>query len=496
MSASDVRPPSGKQDYSTKLTVPEQYSVSASSDVSMNPQNRISFLSQDALSALNKEFISVFFIELTQILYQSTTAAIESSEFRSGRRDICLLPKGVQGVTRAFLPRTFLARDIGVNTVIYNSGDVCLVGGSALHAYGLALKPILGKNIAEALPTVDIDAVWWPSTTTIHSSRQRILSKVRDNSYLPLVNDRQSYRELPIEVYEQANEFVPVSLSPLIENLALCVSREMGRYAQLFLEKYIHNVQVLLQRFIHDDINPTVETRVNHIRMPGVWNVTCTLRLNSEQSIQLLDLSIHDGASSQKAMTLEDRRTDFVYQAMTQITFNDWRVVQLPVGGIYITVPTLKRFAIQQWMVLSNRINIFWRTQDQTLSRRVQVHHIRIREVIGLIQLLQMYSNTTDIIMYFENTVNRQYSELFAFLYQIVFPRWFHQAEWLASCPFDTDRCITSESDKKLLTLLCSENKVLRPDMLCVSRGGKHTTRRLNRSDRGRTKRQKKHQKK
>lgn len=442
---------------------------------------------EDTLTALNKAFISAFFLPLTQVITDATHAAVQSETFTKGTRAICLLPKGVAGITRSSLPFTFREYDLGYNSVKYDPNAVCLVGGSALQAYGIALQSALGRNIADALPTADIDAVWWPHVTTMKASNKRALTMIDDLAFRPLSTDGQYYKDLSIQVFKQAEEYVPVSLSPLMGALANAVAQEMKRFAQAFLGTYARDVQTLIQSYIPGGVLlPTIETKAEHVRMPGVWNVSCSLQLGPERSLHLLDLAIHDGASSQKSMTLEDKRTDFVYQAITPVPTEDWQIHYLSVGSQHIPVPSLKRFITQQWMALTNRLYLFWQTRNAALSPRVQTHYMRIREMVNLLQLLRMYAGTTGMVAAFEHTVGNQFAPLEMFINNIVNTRWFHQAEWIASCPMDVRRCQMTPADQQMLASLCQEGKVLLSEMLCASRGGKHTTRRQGRRRRAR----------
>lgn len=391
---------------------------------------------------------------------------------------MCLLPLGIHGVTRSSQPFCFQATALGYQTVDYNPRSVCLVGGAALHAYGLALHPVFKRNVLENLKTTDIDAVWWPTARVVKPTHTAI-GNMDYIAYRPLTSSTTYQKDLPVEVFKQAKEYVVVSSSPYIESLANATVQQMSILAQEFLHLYMPILNALIVHFLPGVTDtPTITTKAEHIRMPGVWNVSCTLHIG-ELQFQIVELAIHDGASSQKSMTLEDKRTDYVYQLVgNDLTKTEgWNNVYIRLGRMYRSVPLLKRFMLQQWLALTNRLHMFWQTRHTGNIPKIQTHYLRIRALYDMLNLIHMYTRS-GMPTQFDEVVDNQYMDLEYFMHNIVRSNWFQQAEWIASCPWDAEHCQMSADNRMLLAELCRDQKVLQQE-LCVSRGGKHKTRRF-----------------
>jgi hypothetical protein len=425
---------------------------------------------EDPIKAANQAIISDFFIPLTDLVTAAAREALNSNTFGGGSKDMCLLPKGLDGITRSTVPFCMDGRTLGYGTIQYNPRSVCFVGGAALHAYGLATEPVFGRNIMEKQKTTDIDAVWWPTTRTLTPQTNQSLLEIQDYSYKPLSTQGQYFKEAPLDYIKTAKEYLIVSSSPYIQTLATATAEQMKLYGDTFLEAHSVHLQRLIASYIPDMATESlrIEAGAEHIRMPGVWNVSCTLHIGSGTALKLVELAIHDGASSQKSAALEDKRSDLVYQ--TQSPGDAWDIVGLPVRSHIRNVPTLRHFMSQQWLALSNRVNVYWMTKNATMLPKILTHYLRIREIFSMSSVLSMYRSS--LVAPFEKITKSRFDDLLQFVQMFVQNKWFNLPEWIAACPWTPEQCNMTPDNKRLLEELCKENKVLRAEVLCGSQGG------------------------
>lgn len=434
---------------------------------------------EDAKKALNQALISRFFTELTQIISGAAAAAIHSPKFHQGPKDICLLPKGQPGLTRAYRPFCVSSYTLG-HVLEYDPRSVCFVGGAAIHAYGEILRPVFHRHFAEHLKTTDIDAVWWPKVQSLvvekHAGLRRILSDLTDP---PMVSDDSGFRPTPIDAFKNAKEFGVVSTSPYIQSLAHATVFEMHQLAQAFLIANNYELNNIVRAYLppdYADETIRLETAYDNIRMPGVWNVHCTFHIRNNVSFKLLELAIHDGFSSQKSYTLEDMRMDPVYQTYPlRGGPEDWNIITVAMGSTTLNLPLLKQFLRQQWLALTNRVQFYWDRRDPSVFPKILSHYLRIYEIVNMHN--QVKRMATAGIAVFERYAGYQYIPLLHFIEHFVRSKWFHIPEWLAACPWTAAECGMTAEDMETVKKLCLENKVLQSDVLCQPPQRDETTR-------------------
>lgn len=432
---------------------------------------------------------------------------LDQLESSSVWNQLTILPLNTENVTRSIKP--FYINYANVRAV-YNWQDITVIGGSAFNAIEQISQYELDSHIKTH--TTDIDAVWWPYDTQ-GKELMKIMAQTApvypavDNTgtnILPTQYDIEMSSSYDPKL-RQKSDYIITSVSPAIHTLALYYGNNLTIFLNemlakdLILQKTIVDTLSALDKpvspnkihfYIENSANITffdkgtpAEIAQNRKGMrgsilSGSWSITAYLELlEYDIRLKLIDMSIHDGGSSQKTNKLEPANLDPTYSSTrSPNSILYLSIPKLPhslVSGFIIPIPIFAKLFEQQRLALSNRIQLYWNSPYKAVSKiKIQSHHRRIQYLIDLIN---------DINKTRESLYSKHLIQLFQ-LYS--FPSFYRKyiqddlpkfKEWMASCPlYDPpfEPCKTTKKDcaiKKCkinpnsheFQKLCEENKVL-----------------------------------
>jgi hypothetical protein len=492
--------------------------------------------------------------DLVRCLQYAAYYATQDPEVYASANTVCVLPMNTKGITRFVKPvcvtinpyykvpthsvydpasGSYVTKPSGPysvpNPVIYyNPSNLTIVGGSAINGIEFVRKV---TNIPYELlgyatrTTSDIDAVWWPTTyiNKFVKEQIRLHSSLLTESPMPITE--------PIATLQKANEFAIVSSSKAIETLV----RRYEYYLQIYLNKFMEQrMQVLGTIFpqliathpAYFTVNVTnpdsPDTPENHKWKVGVWNVSATLHLGGFK-MELLDLAIHDGASSQlqfvspPEMYLEPMTLDPIYCEGFQTQTDKWHIHKLPFitlnaeGKPYlyptetgytssisseIPIPNLLRLIDQQVFAMKRRIGFLWHKKTQEEKKGIVIPyetlyslpqykdsvdnilltHGRIRYLFELVNYVWKDGADPNLrIMFGLRTPSPTKIQELVTSFQTV-------EDFLVSCPYPQLNACKIPQDSELFAELCKQGKVIKSSLCPPPKTGGKSKKQRNRT--------------
>ena len=420
------------------------------------------------------------FVNLCTALTTAAGKPFSDPSYIEARNRICILPANTESITRNVKP---LVLDVD-SAVKFVSNDLTIVGGSAVYAYDLLLRRNLSNYLST--PTSDIDAVWWPRISfpqkfkqTVNNSSVLFDEPEFENEPDPCGKEAprfpKPYFTKPKSELVKAEKFKIVSSSPAIRTLALAFRMALQNELNSMTATMNLHISSLLAAYFPQGSAIHITTQVKHTRAAGVWNVSAQYQIGGI-CLKLIDVSIHDGASSQFASKLEEWDVDPAY--------TPWKnIIRLPYSYYNIPVPYIVNLIDQQRLALKNRVSSVW--QGSLPGEKAQTHYRRIRYFYDVLHSALNTANpdtyrVLQILMM--SSVSPQY---ITSLYSILQDSY----EGIASCPWTLQYCAITPENPKLLEL-CGRNQVITKSICPPKTGGGKT--RKNRSPRRKTRRMKK----
>ena len=368
-----------------------------------------------------------FLIPFFSVISAACTEASLDRRLEPFKKNVKMLPIGHPGVTRWREPRVVMNN---APMIQFNPKNITLVGGAAINVYDF----LLGANREHYIEkgTTDLDIVWWPDTVI---SRPFL---PYDNTLYTVVSTSEIYKQLGNVLKEKLKK----------QGDAFVEQRKGHILTELLSSKYgIHRTKI------------TVDVKTNEVRVAGVLSVSIDLILD-DQTVHIADISLHDGASSQKSNTLEFPHTDIVYsnyQFINNIHFD--------IGTV--NVPHLSRLIDQQKRALENRVQMVWDGERaELMTGKAQTHYRRLRYILDIIYAMT-FSNDVRSQMF--RSILHKNSKMMLNLndsyYQLLY--YFSTSPYaMAACPWNANQCMVTAENANLLHFLCTQKKSLNP-LLC-----------------------------
>lgn len=413
----------------------------------------------------------------------SAGQATEKSSFVKAPNDICVLPLNRQSINRNIIPIEIKSYQ---SIIQYRAEDLTVIGGAAINAIDMVTQH--DTNVYMRTHTTDMDVVWWPRVSSLEFMKFNLekFSKYRGpfQSFLtdrPLTERADSYAITStspqiikvVELFALRLQAELNSLTSFQVNQALLMSRTRISNSGFYFE--VSRTPTTVNQ---SDPSYTYETdrMIRSALLSGAWSVTATLRHKTHPlTLKLIDIAIHDGASSQKQpnvkpfdQALMSMETDPVYASKVNRTC-------FQLAGIEsLSIPHLDRLVYQQNFALENRIQAYWRSHDRTedAKHRVQTHRRRIEYLLDVITIAihSRQGKSPYILPYLSymqqilQIVPEYYS---AFLNNTVYSLQ-NKPEWVAACPWSAETCKQLHTSN-VFQELCREGKMLEPEF-CIAK--------------------------
>lgn len=343
--------------------------------------NAEDLLSSKILS--NKDIL----IDLYSVVRQAAIDATTSPEVVAQSNNVCLLPLGEEGITRVtYTRRCTDSRDA---KVIYLPDELTVIGGAALNLYEFELEDFRARRGIPELKdftkksTSDLDMVWWPKYSIKNPELQNMCA---------------------------------ISQSIAIETLARTFTAKLQ---ERFNEQKENNTKMMTGiKAILEDPETYVSTSVRPVFPAGVWTISCSFIAN-RTSYKIIDIAIHDTASSQKLdkygyqiTKLEPMINDPVYTTIQPNTPKT--ITQLDFEETRVSVCNISEFIYQQLFAFSLLLK-----EPGNRSLKALINYKRIIYIIELLNNIQ--SNNSRNINILRKVFNiSSYQERTEFINKII----------------------------------------------------------------------------
>jgi hypothetical protein len=332
-------------------------------------------MSADKYAKSILEDIQLFY-DLIQVLNKAGEDAVARNSVKNAANNICVLPMGVKDVIRRTVPLEVKVtpKSTIIPTVHFDHRSITIVGGAAVQIYKNDTR-IKNDNYRQ---TTDIDAVWWPKIMLpvniqeqltggaefVNAEKKTYLQQSRNpNSESEEPDVKEPYRYLynheKTEMIAHP-EFAVVSSSWAIQALA----QEYTKQLKIYLTYYItHHGETLtaMARDVFGIESPVIEaaTKYDNVFVAGIINVWGYLVIYTKEgervaATKLIEMTIHDGASSQISNTLQGAQDDIVF-SLYNVKADETTPVTMTLSDKIYQVPTLQRLLDQQLFALKNR---------------------------------------------------------------------------------------------------------------------------------------------
>jgi hypothetical protein len=393
------------------------------------------------------------FLSLYQAVLTAGRETIEDSRVINARNNVCVLPLEQKGITRSVLPLHIpQARMLHEPPIVtFNPAHLTVVGGCALAAYDFHIGGDYTKYIST--PTPDMDIVWWPEIDVYSDAVQksffqrRMLDQIMQANFLKV--DLPLSRQQLISRSTHHQNFAITSLSPAIVTLAMVMQEKLKKSLTAFVTAY---ATVISNMLAHGNASLRTSVEHKHVYRAGVHNLTGIIYIN-DRPLKILDVTIHDGASSQISQKLEHMITDEIYCHPQ----NGIRFLQFMYGGfrtVHMAVPFYSNFVNQQSLALRNRVQQYW--DGRIDPEKAKVHAARIRYIYDMLEATRdpTHPSRSRIlsVLGIPYVNDKYFDHLQAFLFESI--------DAIAACPWTLAKCRLSPTSGTVIAL-CDEDRML-----------------------------------
>ncbi len=404
---------------------------------------------------------------LVHAVIEAGQVTVLSKIMQKFKHAMCVLPLGLKGVNREIKPLILYDKEVEIE---YKWQDITVVGGCVINALNFHTQRDLGAYFPNL--TSDIDIVWWPSSI-------KGMSRIAEAAKIAPFLDQEHFGQYPPyikpfdtvyatffdESIRKQTVYSPVSSSGAIVALAHIMGENMEKQLndslkRTHLVERIHAIighRVQLHFEVESSLASSGREMFASIKS-GSWNLRGILHVGKLFKLKLIDLAIHDMASSQKTpeKILQDPTTDPIYVSTERDLILHMK--HLPFTP-FLPIPRLNVFAYQQFFGLINRMVEY---REGKLSReKVQMHHRRIQYIYDLFVILYDHSKhygfhrTPYVSMLLDVLEMGKIPQ--SFFYDNLKTKIPQHPDWIASCPWSLDYCRISPQNPTLADL-CAKN--------------------------------------
>lgn len=370
---------------------------------------------------------------------------------------VCVLPIGQNGITRRTRPI-----EINVNRSVVNldKRSITLVGGGAVQAYNFAIKDRIGfeyKNPTKK--TTDLDFVWWPTITlpgTISNLVKTHGTSLDTSKYDWFKTEPFKYSDEPIS-YD--GHFTVVSTSPVIQDVVHQFEQQLANQLEEYSKTYADAILAIASNvYKTSDLILGIQTNIKNVFIAGICNVFGSLIITAngtDHIIQIIEMTIHDGASSQISTKLENAVSDPMFSIYTNQPQGTISNISLYHNSKIYTVPVLDRLMEQQFFALQNHYKyLYGQSRNEKLETHFRRCHYIYYGILGKFLSGINLNIANSPIFSNPEKMRNDYSMLFE-----------NTEAWIASCVLpSTDICGISR-ENKLFKTLCESRKMIKMDL-------------------------------
>ncbi len=440
------------------------------------------------------------FNALIQCVEKAGAATVLSKHVMKSANHVCLSPLGVENTTRRIQPLELVVhqevatrtgtvlKEPSIPTVNFDRRSITLVGGGAVQAYNFCLQDRLGFPFSSSKKTPDLDFVWWPTIVLPEYIGSLIKTKAvpadPTNPHFAILQSAnppfsffhpKNTKEHPHPFYN-SRHFAVVSSSPAIQTVVAEFSKNLEYQLNAFMQTYAEDI-LAIAYYIYktSHVVLSVKTAIKNVFIAGICNIFGYIVVNidgHEHEIQIIEFTIHDGASSQISTSLQSVLDDPVFSIHTFrsdtihscLTLQRDVVFQKPGGNkksqLIFKVPILDRLLNQQFFALRKRYaeyqNPTSRISKKDLLAKIESHFRRCHFIYYgfLVQYLAKRFTEEGIasrpIFINAPALFEQYKELFE-----------NTEEWIASCTDPVLENCGIFRTNPIFQKLCHEGKML-----------------------------------
>lgn len=393
------------------------------------------------------------FDNLYGCMRRAADLATRSDAVKNSRNNICVSPV-LENFKRDLIPLCLKTKE---PVVSFLPNALTLIGGSAVHLYNRAAEDIIHLNYA--VHTTDIDAVWWP-TIRLPNNIQQLVQEDAD----VLKHYEHSYMWTAKKTHPGvgASEFVVVSSSPAIETLVREFAAFLQSELEVFMTHYTPQLEAVCRLVFGRTYKLTFSTKIDHFFKNGAWNVQAILSTGSRTafgSIKLIEIAVHDGASSQIQMAnhLRPATEDPIYSSMGDVFMLRHRSMVYP-------VPRVDRLFQQLFFALKVRFGQYSapslsETKRRELAKKLEHNYRRCHYLLfGLM-------NTAVFIPQYKDMLVRVvgHSLTMQMMHQFYYDLK-QSIEWVATCPDSLSFCQIQTTDP-LFREACSKGMMMKREL-------------------------------
>ena len=410
----------------------------------------------DPSASLGAAFIqdAHLFEKLLLTTYSAFTNTLTASQIaRATSQRLCLLPLGVEGVTRKVRPLCVDVPVIPSPAVDFDYRSPTVVGGAAMQALNACVQANshMPSFPTKTYPTSDIDIVWWPEIALPANIQTLLREKGTPYSDAEGGVGFTDWSDTSVFLQEGV-QYAVVSSSPYIATFVGIFKDKLDRFMRTLFRDEADTIANIIRRHtgITRVLHPFVTTDIRHVAPAGVYSVSVLMTLEKTSTpVKIVDISIHDGASSQMSTRLEPVSVDPIYS-------NYRTSLMLPYPTMDVPIPNILSL-LGQTVFANNRIfETYERTGRQDLRMKVFALHARIQYMYDLLiytwsrptwesytlrTLLKILQPDVGLVKYFNNAL-------------------FQSGTWVATCHTSLTACGVRNPD--IVYTMCSNNRILK----------------------------------
>ncbi len=375
---------------------------------------------------------------------------------------ICVLPMGQDGITRRVRPIDIDVKDTPP-IVIFDKRSITLVGGGAIQAYNFALKDRLGfeyKNPTKKTP--DLDFVWWPTIDLPKNSSELVKThgtQLDTSKYAWFDKDPGFVdSEKPFD----SAQFTVVSSSPVIQDVIYQFEQNLANQLEMYVKSYGESILAIASKLYKtDELALGIQTDIKNVFFAGICNVFGSLILtvkNTDHVIQIIEMTIHDGASSQISTMLQNATDDPIFSIYTNTPMGIVSNLSLHHNSKVYTVPVLDRLMEQQIFALKNQYVNYYdlpQKKEKIQSHFRRCHYIYYGILMKIIGGEINVDGLANRSIFFDPVkMNEYYSNFFE-----------NTEEWIRSCVLPSVEICGFSQENKIFKELCKAGKMMKMEL-------------------------------
>ncbi len=376
---------------------------------------------------------------------------------------ICVLPMESAGITRRVRPIDIDVKDVPP-IVKFDKRSITLVGGGAIQAYNFTLRDRLGFEYTNPTKkTPDLDFVWWPTIDL----PKNISDLIKDKTHgTPLDTSKYAWFDkdpgfVDSEKPFDSDQFAVVSSSPVIQEVIHQFEQNLANQLEEFVKSYGDQILAIASKvYKSDDVSVGIQSDIKNVFFAGVCNVFGSLILSvggTEHVIQIIEMTIHDGASSQVLTTLKNAIQDPIFSIYSSSPMGIVSNITLYHNSKLYTVPVLDRLMEQQFFALQNQYVNYYPLPEKI--KKIESHFRRCHYIYyGILGKYRTGNELKDVA---SRPIFSEPAKLLEY-YSTLFE---NTENWIRSCVLPSVEICGFSRENKIFKELCKAGKMMKMEL-------------------------------